>query len=189
MLPIPQIQIRQTPALIGLETTAGSMAIAQPKADLQITITPGEWNIHSPGPDVTIDQSQARAAYTGGTLSEMNQRIYSGVEQLWLQGIANRMEQGERMLEFFKPGNSIAEIYGSDWRKAPYPETRAPASIDNVRIDIRAVPVQMEYRKAEVNIQAEAHTPEINYTRSSVEVYLRQRNTIEITPPEIDIQM
>lgn len=189
MLPIPQIQIRQTPALIGLETTAGSMSISQPKAELQITTTPGEWNIHQSGPDVNIDQSEARAAYTGGTLREMNQRIYSGVEQLWLQGIANRMEQGERMLEFFKPGNTIADVYGSDWRKVPYPETRAPASIDNVHIDIKAVPVQMEYRKAEVNIQAEAHAPEINYTKSTVEIYLRQRNAITITPPELDIQM
>ncbi|WP_151733759.1 DUF6470 family protein [Paenibacillus tengchongensis] len=189
MSAIPQIQIRQTPALIGLETTTGSMSIEQPKADLQITTKPGTWSMHSSAPDVTIDQSQARAAYTGGKYSEMTERIYSGIEQLWLQGIAKRMEQGDRMMKFFKPGNSIAEVYGEDWRPNPYPETRAPASIDNVRIDIKAVPVEREYHKAEVTIQAEARSPVISYSPGKVDMYLRQRNSISIIPPELDIQL
>lgn len=106
------VQISHTPPLIGMNTKPGSLTMSQPNADMQITTTPGQWDIRSPGPDVIIDQSKARAAYTGGTYREMSQRIYSGVEQLWLQGIAKRMEQGERMANFHKPGNSIAEVYG-----------------------------------------------------------------------------
>ncbi|WP_410512609.1 DUF6470 family protein [Paenibacillus sp. BR2-3] len=185
----PIVQIRQMPALIGLDTTSGSLSIIQPKADMQITTTQGEWSIYQSAPEMTIDQSQARAAYTGGPYSEMSQRIYSGIEQLWLQGIAKRMEQGERMANFFKPGNSIAEVYGEDWQPISYPETRAPASIDNVHIDVRVVPVQMEYRKGEVNIQVEAHKPEISFTQASVDIYLRQRPSLTFIPPGIDIQL
>jgi hypothetical protein len=185
----PIVQIRQTPGLIGIDTTAGSLSITQPKADLQITTTPGELSIHQSAPEMTIDQSQARAAYTGGTYREMSQRIYSGIEQLWLQGIAKRMEQGDRMLNFNKPGNTIAEVYGEDWRPVSYPETRAPASVANVHIDVQVVPLQMEYHKAEVHIEVEAHKPEIAYTPSSVEVYMRQRPSLSFIPPELDIQM
>ncbi|WNS42664.1 DUF6470 family protein [Paenibacillus sp. MMS20-IR301] len=186
---IPIVQIRQTKALIGIETTPGSLSIVQPRMDMQITTTPGQLEIHQSPPEMTIDQSQARAAYTGGTYHEMSQRIYSGVEQLWLQGIAKRMEQGERMANFQKPGNSIAEVYGEDWQPVSYPEIRGPASVDNVRIDVKAVPPKIEYRKAEVNIQVKAHDPEINYTPSSVDIYLRQKPSISFIPPEIDIQM
>ncbi|CAM4280096.1 DUF6470 family protein [Paenibacillus typhae] len=183
------VQIRQTPALIGLDTTAGKLSITQPKADLQITTTPGELKIQQFEAEMTIDQSAARAAYTGGTYREMSERIYSGVEQLWLQGIAKRMEQGERMANFHKPGNTIAEVYGGDWQKVPFPEIRGPASVDNVRIEVKPVPPQMEYRKAEVHIEAKENKPEISYSPASVEVYLRQKPSLSFIPPELDVQL
>ncbi|MDQ0192185.1 DUF6470 family protein [Paenibacillus wynnii] len=185
----PIVQIRQTSALIGLDTTAGSFSITQPKAEQQITTTQGEWSIHQTAPELTIDQSQARAAYTGGTYREMSQRIYSGIEQLWLEGIAKRMEQGERMANFHKPGNSIAEVYGEDWRPVSYPEIRGEASYDNVDIHIETFPVSMEYQPAEVSVQIEARRPEINYTPATLDIYLRQKSSLSIIPPEIDIQI
>jgi hypothetical protein len=180
------VQISHTSPLIGINTTPGSLTMSQPKADMQITTTPGQWNIHSPGPDVVIDQSKARAAYTGGTYREMSQRIYSGVEQLWLQGIAKRMEQGERMANFHKPGNTIGEVYGEDWHPVSYPEVRGPASFDNVDIDIKANPVQIEYHQAEVKIEVEQHLPEFQYTPGTVEVYMRQMPSLTFTPQIID---
>ncbi|MNC28490.1 hypothetical protein D3C75_766950 [compost metagenome] len=182
------VQISRTPALIGIETKPGNLTIKQPPSEMQITTTPGDWTISQPKPEFSIDQSPARAAYTGGTYREMSQRIYSGVEQLWLQAIAKRMEQGERMANFHKPGNTIGEVYGEDYRPVSYPEVRGPASYDNVNIDIKAVPVEMEYRKAEVNVQIKANQPEIQYTPSSVEIYLRQKPSLSFTPPTLNAQ-
>jgi hypothetical protein len=185
----PILQIRQTSALIGMNSSPGNLSISQPRADLQITTMPGEWEMHQSPPEVNIDQSRARAAYTGGTLPEINQRIYSGIEQIWLQGIARRMEQGDRVAHFQRPGNSIAEVYGVDWQAIPFPEIRGAASIDNVDIHIEAVPLQMAYHKGYVDIQVEVHRPEIEYNRGNLDIYLRQRNSISFIPPEIDIQM
>lgn len=185
----PIVQIRQTPALLGMETIKSSWSITQPKADLQIETTPGQWSMDKSFPEMTIDQSQAQAAYTGGSYSEMTQRLYSGIEQLWLQGIAKRMEQGERMMNFHKPGNSIAEVIGEDWRPISYPEIRGPASFDNVDIHIEVIPVEMEYHLGNVNIQVDTHKPEVKYTPASLEIYLRQRASLSFIPPEIDISM
>jgi hypothetical protein len=183
------LQIRQTSALIGMNSSPGNLSIRQPQADLQITTTSGEWEMHKSPLEVNIDQSRARAAYTGGTLAEINQRIYSGIEQIWLQGIANRMEQGDRVAHFQRPGNSIAEVYGGDWQAIPFPEIRAAAAFDNVDIHIEAIPLQMMYHKGTVDIQVEVHKPEIQYNRGNLEIYLRQKNSISFIPPKIDIGM
>lgn len=185
----PIVQIRQTYALIGINSNAGSFSMAQPKAEMTIDSQPGQFTINQSNPEMYIDQSRALAAYTGGSYDEMSQRIYSGVEQLWLQGIAKRMEQGERMANFHKPGNTIAEVYGEDWRPVSYPEIRGEASYDNVDIHVEPVPVKLEYQQAEVNINIEARKPEINYTPASVEIYLRQAPSVSFIPPELDIQI
>lgn len=62
----PILQIRQTPARIGIDADLGSFSITQPKADVSITTTPGELSIQSTSPELIIDQTRARAAYNGG---------------------------------------------------------------------------------------------------------------------------
>lgn len=183
------VQISQTPALIGINTTPGKLEMSSKKADLQITRTPGEWNIHSGDAQMTIDQSKARAAYTGGTYREMTQRIYSGVEQLWLQAIAKRVEQGDRMANPQKAGNTIGEIYGTDWQPVSYPEIRGMPSYDNVDIHVEPTPVQMEYRQDELHFQVEQNLPEYRYTQASVEIYLRQKPSLTLTPQVLDTQV
>lgn len=184
-----EVQYSQTLGLIGLQTTPGRLEMNQPKADLQITTTPGKWNIHQSSAEVSIDQSKARAVYTGGSYPEMSQRIYSGIEQLWLQAIAKRMEQGERMANFHKPGNSIAEVYGTDWQPVSYPEIRETPAYDNVDINVTPSPVQMEYSAGEVHFQAEQHAAEYRYTPAKVEIYMRQMPSLSFTPQVLDTQV
>lgn len=86
----PILQIRQTPALIGIDNEQGTFSITQPKPEVKITTTPGKLTVQSFRPELTIDQSRAWAAYNGGNMFDMNKRIYSGIQQLYLQGIAKR---------------------------------------------------------------------------------------------------
>ncbi|KGE20410.1 DUF6470 family protein [Paenibacillus wynnii] len=181
------LQIRQTPALIGIDADPGTYSISQPKADVNITTTPGEWDIQQFKPELTIDQSRAWAAYNGGNMLEMNKRIYSGIQQLYLQGIAKRVEQGNRMMEFFKPGNTIAEIYGTDTEPNSFPEMRGPASYDNVDIHFETRSPTINFRPAEVNIQVERHRPEIEYTRGKLDIYMQQYASVQFIPPELNV--
>ncbi|AIQ55156.1 DUF6470 family protein [Paenibacillus sp. FSL R7-0331] len=183
------LQIRQTPAVINIDADPGTYSISQPKAEVNISTTPGRLDVESSRPKLTIDQSQARAAYNGGTVLEMNERIYSGIQQLYLQGIARRMEQGTRMAEFFKPGNTIAEIYGTDTEPNSFPNPCGPASYDNVDIRFDTSAPQLNYRPAEVNIQVDRHEPEIEYTRGKLDIYMQQYASVEFTPPEINMQI
>lgn len=96
----PILQIRQTPALMGIDADPGSYSISQPKAEISVTTTPCELTVQSTRPELTIDQARAWEAYNGGKMLDMNKRIYSGIQQLYLQGIARKVEQGNRMAQF-----------------------------------------------------------------------------------------
>ncbi|QWU15870.1 hypothetical protein SAMN04487895_10294 [Paenibacillus sophorae] len=185
----PILQIRQTPAVIGIDSDPGTYSIKQPKAEVKITTTPGELNVESFRPDLTIDQSRARAAYNGGSVLDMNKRIYSGIQQLYLQNLARKVEQGNRMAEFFKPGNTIAEVYGSDTEPNSFPEPRGPASYDNVDIHFETRAPRIEFRPAQVDIQVERNRPEIEYTRGKLDIYMQQYASVQFIPPEVNVQM
>lgn len=185
----PILQIRQTPAVIGIDADPGTYSITQPKAEVNVRTTPGELSVQSTRPELHVDQSRAWEAYNGGKMLDMNKRIYSGIQQLYLQGIAQKVEQGNRMAQFFKPGNTIAEVYGSDTEPNSFPEIRGPASYDNVDIHIETRAPQIDFRAAKVEIQVERHNPEIEYTRGKLNIYMQQYASIQFIPPEVNVQL
>lgn len=184
----PILQIRQTPALLGMDTEPGQYSIRQPKADLEITTHQGEAEIYQYAPELTVDQSRAREAFTGGNFITMNQRIYSGIQQIFLQNIASRVDQGNQLAQFYKPGHSIANIIGSDWQGRPFPEFRGPASMKNVDIRFEQRAPEFNIQQTKVDVQVQVNKPEIEYNRGRLNIYMRQYSSVEFIPPEVDLQ-
>lgn len=182
------VQIHQTPASLYIDADPGQYSIRQPKAELQITTNPGQLEVHSYRPSLEVDQSRALAAYDGGNPLEMNQRIYSGLQQIYLQGIAKRVEQGNRAAAIHIPGNTIPEIYGTDWKDVPIPEFRAPASMDNVEVRIDTRPPDVQVSRTQVDVQVSVNPPEISYNRGKLEIYMAQYPAIQFTPPQLDMK-
>ncbi|WP_144407045.1 DUF6470 family protein [Paenibacillus sp. IHBB 10380] len=183
------LQIRQTPAILGIDADLGQYSIRQPKAELQMNTQPSELTIRQYTPELTIDQSRAFEAYNGGNFLEINKKIYSGIQQLFLQAIASRVEMGNQMAEIHKPGHTIAEIWGSDWKSDPFPEFRGPASMDNVDIHIETRAPDISFRSAESQLNVVVNRPEIEYTRGKLDIYMQQYASIQFIPPEIDVTM
>lgn len=183
------LQIHQIPGQIMIDADPGSFSIQQPKAQVEMRTKPGNWEIHQYPLQLEIDQSRALAAYTGGGLLEVNQRIYSGFKQIYLQGIANRVEQGNRMACFYKPGNTIGEVFGVGYQSASFPEFRGPASIDNVDVHIETKPPLIEYHKGGVEIQVTTRKPEIEYLPGKLDIHMVQYPSISFIPPKIDVLM
>lgn len=186
MLPIPILQIRQTPGLIGIDADLGQYSIRQPKAELSITTDRGKLDIHQYQPRLEIDQSRAFSAFNGGNFLEMNQRIYSGIQGIFLQALAKRVEEGNRAAAIHIPGNTIANIYGEDWQAGPFPEVLGEASMDNVDIHFETRPPDIEVSKAHAEVQVDIHRPEIEYTRGKLDIYVRQHPSVSYIPPAID---
>lgn len=186
MTTMPMLQIRQQYGQIGIDAGLGQYSIEQPKADVQIKSNPATIQIDQHQPELVVDSSRARAAYTGGNQLEMTQRLYSSVKQIFLQGIAKRVEEGNRMAEFFKPGNTIAEVYGKSEPLPVMGEFRGEASIDNVDVhfNIRETDIYIEQGSVDINVQV--NKPKIEYQRGPHQTYMIQNPSVTFIPPEID---
>ena len=190
MSSIPIVQIRQTPGKIGIETSPGSFSIRQPKADMQITSTPARLEIRQAKTELSVDQSRALAAYDGGGNLEMTKRLYSNIQQIFLQGLTQRMKDGERMREFYKPGNTLGNIMKSrSQNEPPFAEFRGAASSDNVDVRVDLIPASIEVQQGGVDIQVNVNPPEIEYTRGKVNIYMQQYASVAFTPPALDTIM
>ncbi|MDP4098599.1 DUF6470 family protein [Paenibacillus sp. P96] len=184
---LPVIQIQTTPAILHIDADPGQYSIRQPKADVQMHTRPAKLTIESHPISFQVDQSKAFSAYTGGGMLEMNHRIYSGMEKIFLENIAERVKQGNELAAIHKPGNTIANIVGTNWQSKPFPETRTPASSDNVDIRINTRPPEIRFESAVSEMNVTVNKPEIEYQRGKLDMYVTQYAAVQITPPAIDL--
>jgi hypothetical protein len=189
MFPLPSIQIRQQYARIGMDIEDGRMEIRQPKATLEQTTSPARLEMEYRDGDLTIDQSKAWDALAMGSVSRLNDRIYSQAKNIVLQNIARIVENGNRMAAIHKGGNPIADIAAEQAFEDNPLVYVGEASYDNVDIEYVANEPDIQYTPAHVNTTIQAQRPEIYYQRGSVSVYLAQRNSLEIIPPQLDYKL
>lgn len=190
MFPIPQLQIRQTPAVLAMDADLGQYSIRQPKAELQQTTKPAKLTVESYQPELHVDQSRAFSAYTGGSIVELNGRLIDGYKQNFMQSLASRAELGNRLVAINEKGsNPIADIYAADTHGNPIPEYRGPASMDNVDVRFDVRPPSINFEPAEVDVEVRVNKPEIEYTRGKLEFYMQQYNKVEYIPPALDTLM
>lgn len=188
MSSIPQIQIRQQPALIGIDADLGTQDIKQPKATYEMQIERPQQEIRQPQGDLQIDQSRAWDALGVGPVLQSMSRIYSQSKDIALQGIARIVENGNRMAAIHLHGNPIAEIAKQLTFEHPEFEYYGEAAYDNVDITYTANKAEINVIDGKVNVNAQVNPPEISYYRGKLDIYMRQYATVEITLPQIDFK-
>ena len=184
---LPVVQIRTAPTLLSIDADPGQYSIRQPKADVQLNTRPSKLTVESHPMRLSVDQSKAFSALTGGNMIDMNARIYSGIQQIFLQNMAERVEQGNQLAAIHKQGNTIANIIGSDWQARPFPETRTPASSGNVDTRVYTQAPDISFTPAVSEMRVNVKKPEIEYQRGKLDIYVKQYASIQYTPPAIDI--
>lgn len=189
MKTLPIVQIQTTPSILNIDADPGQYSIRQPKAEVQLNTKPAKLTVESHPIELHVDQSKAFSAYTGGNMIDMNARIYSGIQQNFLQNIASRVQQGNQLAAIHKPGNTIANIIGSDWQPQPFPETRTPASFDNVDTRVITRPPDISYEPAVSEMNVIVNKPEIEYQRGKLDIYVKQYASVQYTPPAIDMEL
>ncbi|MEK4665337.1 DUF6470 family protein [Priestia sp. FSL H7-0729] len=187
MSTLPVLQIRTTPTLLSIDADPGQFSIRQPKAEVQLNTRPAKLTVESHPMRLSVDQSKAFSAYTGGNMIDMNARIYSGIQQIFLQNMAERVQQGNELAAIHKPGNTISNIIGSDWQARPFPETRTPASSGNVETRVYTQAPDINFTPAVSEMNVIVNRPEIEYNRGKLDIYVKQYASIQYTPPAIDI--
>jgi hypothetical protein len=186
---IGQIQIRQTPALIGIDADPGTQNIRQPKATFEMETERPKQEIRQPQGDLQIDQTRAWDALGVGPILEAMSRIYSQAKNVALQGVARIVENGNRMGDLRYKGNPIADM--AEQLKFEHFEFDyyGEASYDNVDIHYTMHKPEITVEDGQVHLNTRVNPPEISYNRGKLDIYIRQYPKVEYTPPQIDLHI
>ncbi len=98
-----------------------------------------------------------------------------------MKGIERRVSQGNQMIDIHKDFNPISqqadynafELFNKQFTFETMPKSRP-------KIELKEGKPHIEVHKGRVNFDVKVNKPIINYSRGSVEIYLRQKNSIDI---------
>ncbi|RAP73935.1 DUF6470 family protein [Paenibacillus montanisoli] len=183
---LPRLSIHQTYAKIGIQTQAASLDIQSPPGELSIQQPQAKMEIESSRGELEIDSSEAWAALGMGSNLEWLNSIYSQCKSIALQAIAKIVEDGNRMAQITNPNNAFAELARDAFQRKNPIQYVGEASVDHVRLHYRAHAPIINIEPQLPLIEYTAHKPEIQYHPGSVEVYLKQKNSVEIRVSEYD---
>jgi hypothetical protein len=188
---IPQIQIKQTPATLGMDTVAGTLEIRQPKAQYEMKTIHQKQYIQSPHGELEIDQSQAWDALGIGSVRESMQRIYTDSKQIAIQGVARRVQEGNRMADSCRTGENViaALAHESTAENSNGLVYHGEASFLNVHEHYTAHMPEITTTPGRIEVHSQAPPPIIKYNRGKLNIYMISLPSIEFIPPQMDLKL
>lgn len=183
---LPIVQIQQQYAKIGIDADLGQQSLRQPRPTFEMRQIPAKLDIRQPRGDLIIDQSKAWDALGLANNLEVMNKIYSQAREIALQGIARIVENGNRMAMIHIDADPIPEIAEQIRFTFSEYDFAGPASVDNVDITYQANKPQIEVQDGYIDLQTQVNPVEHVYTRGKLDIYVRQRESIKLTPPVID---
>ena len=174
------IQITTTKALIGINTTRGKQTISQPKGEQTIKTTAPKLKIRREAPRVIIDQYQCFAEAGLKNYIDLTKEYADLGHQYAMEGIARRVEDGNRMAMIQKNmPDAIPELAEKNaWDpQAEFNMGTIPRS--RPKIDVEGS-LDIDWEMGNVDIQYTPQKPIIDFNPGKVEVYLRQKPSIEM---------
>lgn len=185
-LPIPSIQIRQQHARIGMEAELGQYSMRQPKATLELKTTLSRMEVDAQDAVLHIDQSRSWDAINGGKLESFNNRIYSQMREILLEGISQMVREGKQLADVHNGRNAIADIARNARSNVPQIQYFGPASVHNVDIEFTVAPMDVRVIEGGVDLHTQPNRPEVEYHRGRLDIYMQQYASLEIIPPQIN---
>jgi hypothetical protein len=176
-----EIRINTTPALIGINRTPGKMEIQQPKADINMNTTLPKVEIHTEPVKVQIDQYPCRAEAGLKNYIDLTKDNASFSKQKAMEGIARIVRQGNEMATIQNNQDPIPQqadenayhLFEKEFNFDLIPKSRPNIDFVGGAVDIKPI-------EGKVNMDVKVNKPIIQYQRGKVEVYLRQKNNLNI---------
>lgn len=179
-----RLSISQVYGQIGIDTHNASQSMESPRGDLSIEQPQAAMSIEQPSGELTVDSTEAWNALGEGPHLQFMSNIYSQSSSIALQGIARRVEEGNRMAQITNGSNAFAEIAFNNLHDSNPIEYTTGASNLNVKLNYDAKPAIIDIEPQEANIQYTPKKPDIQYNPGSVEIYMKQMNSIDIQVSE-----
>lgn len=182
---LQRLSIRQTYATIGIETRQAKQLMESPPGDLQIENTPAEMEIHKSRGGLKIDSSKAWLALGSGNHLEWYKMVTDQMQGQFLENLSNIVEEGNRLAKFKR--NTIAEMMLNRTQEKTMIKYVGEASADNVRLQFEPDQMNVEWSTHHPNIEYTPNKPEISVEPGAVNIYLKNKNTIQMWVSNYDI--
>ncbi|OMF35835.1 hypothetical protein BK133_10315 [Paenibacillus sp. FSL H8-0548] len=185
---IPQIQIKQQMAQIGMSAERGKLKLEQPEASIKMKQVNAELQISHTDGRLEINQDKAWDALGLASPTTVMNRIYTQAKSIALNGIARRMQDGDRLGNIAQSqGNNPIPSMAKDWRdKKTNFNVSGPASYLNVHVNYSEGQLSIDSKEGYVDRTVEVNSPINRSTIGQLDIYMRQRASVEITPPQIN---
>lgn len=181
---LPHLEMRQTSAKIGINTTRATLEQHQQQASLSIEQPKGELSLETVAARLEIDSSQAWIEIGRIPAFESVQRYADYGRQMGQQAVGRAAAEGDQLMRIEQRGDAVARIATS--RQAPPAEVTTlgftPRSLDRVKINYTPAEVRVNYTAQKPRIDVEMHRPELNVTPGTTEIYLREQNQLDMWP-------
>lgn len=178
---VPQIRLQQTYAQIGLRITQPIQEILQAPAEVSIKQILATMNINRTPAKLDINQDQAR--------NEVNMKmpdVYSrdnaeAARQAGLEAIAEMVQEGNQLAAIENHSNALVEIATNKALPEPVDFNIAfIPSYGSVQIDYTPTELHIEWERGGTELNVTPREVVHNYTPGKTEVYLRQKNQLQI---------
>lgn len=179
---IPKLQMQSTFAQLGLNIIKPVQEIRQPQAEMNLRQVPATLTIEQARTELQIDSSQARANIGIMTSMQFSDSAAAYGQQKALQAIAEKSQEGDRMMRIYTKENVIAAIgkeKGLRVLEGGYTPPAASAD-EGVDIHVELKPVRIDVQRNGMSMNPVTKPPELSYTPGKVEPYMLQYNSLKI---------
>jgi hypothetical protein len=162
-----------------MHSPRGEQSIEQPAAQM---------DFQSTDPQLTVDSSEAWHALCKGPNLEWSSAIYSQMKSIFLQQLAKQVEEGKRMADIANPRSAFADLAKDAlFRPNPVDYQIAEPGYDNVRVNYTPGKVDTKIERSPVVIDYTPRKVEVEAHRGRVDIYLRQKQSIDIEVTAYDL--
>ncbi|MHC0038179.1 DUF6470 family protein [Pseudoneobacillus sp. C159] len=178
---LPQIRLQQTYAQIGLRISQPIQEIQQKPADLSITQESAKLSIERRPSKLIIDDEQAwnELGFKNNGTFLADEVLYA--RQKFLENVAAIAEDGNQLAQIENNTNALANIAAENayQPQLDYNLGFLP-SPGSVKIQFTPTEIHLDWKRGGVDIQVTPHRAEHQYTPGKTEVYLKQKQQLQI---------
>jgi hypothetical protein len=166
------------------------MIMEQPPAQVSMKTNPAQVHMDRELSQLHIDQTRAWAAYALIPPVTVTETIVNNVKKIYPHIVAKIARDGDRMADFHLSNSVIAEL-AKEWPR-PLTEYDIAGPASRLNVDLKFIPEQLEMEVVggTWHYEVKPQKPRIEHIPAQVDIYLRQRPTLEIdwVGQNVDVQ-
>jgi hypothetical protein len=187
---LPIVQARITNGLIGVNWSLGQYNIRTKPADLSIRSTPATVSAPMRYASMSIDMTRTHEALTGGNPLTLFRKLQSQMSGHAAQNIQKVVHKWDQIGNIADGKNAIPGLAKQGMLESgPDLQLFGPATPRNIDIHWDIPEPDIHVRQGGVDVQVQANKPKISYYRGTVDVYMKQKPSVDFSVQHLDVRV